>query len=336
MLTLLSFVDSFKYYNCNYLGVNNMRNIQLTTCGVRGSKPAAEPSFMLYGGNTTCYVVRTPSNSLIYLDAGTGVIKGLRQLEDHADNVVLAFSHTHADHLEGLAMPNALGLPPLASLQNHPGYNDQKVHLFGPHGFIEGLEQYHSPRGLWPVSIRNYPSLDFDNATHVKDNGTYQIDDTTKITTIFGNHPCLTELVMYRIDMEAGGQTKTIVFATDNEFDYLARDFGVDEVNPNAGLLKDKYIKLINGADILIAEAQYATTNYMFGQGSNNVRGFGHSHPIQILNLAKDDVGEVLITHHDRLFDSDLEIREQEVKRYGESLSLKTNFARENSPPIIL
>ena len=40
--------------------------------GVRGSIASPGPKTVRYGGNTTCIEIRTDSNELIILDAGTG------------------------------------------------------------------------------------------------------------------------------------------------------------------------------------------------------------------------------------------------------------------------
>src|SRR4029453_7734614 len=79
--------------------------MRVTFYGVRGSTPAPGPDTARYGGNTSCVEVRLADDSLLVLDAGTGMRKlggalsangGLRS------PVHLLLSHTHWDHVLGL------------------------------------------------------------------------------------------------------------------------------------------------------------------------------------------------------------------------------------------
>ena len=50
--------------------------------GVRGSIPSPGPHTMRYGGNTTCIEVRSDDNSLIILDAGSGIFLSLIHISE--------------------------------------------------------------------------------------------------------------------------------------------------------------------------------------------------------------------------------------------------------------
>jgi phosphoribosyl 1,2-cyclic phosphodiesterase len=71
--------------------------------GVRGSIASPGPATAYYGGNTTCIEVRTDSNELIIIDAGTGIFPLSQTLLGEMPltaNVLI--SHTHWDHIQGL------------------------------------------------------------------------------------------------------------------------------------------------------------------------------------------------------------------------------------------
>lgn len=71
--------------------------------GVRGSIASPGPSTVRYGGNTTCIEIRTDSNELIVLDAGTGIFPLSQSLLGELPvtaNVLI--THSHWDHIQGL------------------------------------------------------------------------------------------------------------------------------------------------------------------------------------------------------------------------------------------
>jgi phosphoribosyl 1,2-cyclic phosphodiesterase len=77
--------------------------VRLTIWGCRGSVPTPGPETVRYGGNTSCVEVALGDETVIVLDAGTGIRtlgadlcrRGVREI-----NVCL--THLHLDHLEGL------------------------------------------------------------------------------------------------------------------------------------------------------------------------------------------------------------------------------------------
>jgi len=73
--------------------------------GTRGSISVCSPKFIEFGGNTTCIQVRDPKTKRIdILDAGTGINDLSRDLitSGHKqDEIFIAFSHFHWDHIQG-------------------------------------------------------------------------------------------------------------------------------------------------------------------------------------------------------------------------------------------
>ena len=79
--------------------------MRVTFYGVRGSTPAPGPDTARYGGNTSCVEVRLADDSLLVLDAGTGMRKLGGALSSNGgltSPVHLLLSHTHWDHVLGL------------------------------------------------------------------------------------------------------------------------------------------------------------------------------------------------------------------------------------------
>jgi len=71
--------------------------------GVRGSIPSPGPRTVRYGGNTTCIEVRSDDDSLIVLDAGTGIFPLSQSLLARLPVTANIFiTHTHWDHIQGL------------------------------------------------------------------------------------------------------------------------------------------------------------------------------------------------------------------------------------------
>jgi phosphoribosyl 1,2-cyclic phosphodiesterase len=69
--------------------------------GVRGSTPCPGTRYLKYGGNTSCIEVRC-GESILILDAGTGIRElGLRLRGQRLDCDLL-LTHTHLDHISGL------------------------------------------------------------------------------------------------------------------------------------------------------------------------------------------------------------------------------------------
>jgi hypothetical protein len=58
-------------------------SIQIKFFGVRGSAPIADKKYLKYGGNTSSITVRTPENSLLFLDAGSGLYLYLVVIKSH-------------------------------------------------------------------------------------------------------------------------------------------------------------------------------------------------------------------------------------------------------------
>ena len=78
---------------------------------------------MRYGGNTTCIEVRSDDDSLIILDAGTGIFPlGQELLKRLPVRANVFMTHTHWDHIQGLPFFTPLYIPG-NSVRIHGGYD---------------------------------------------------------------------------------------------------------------------------------------------------------------------------------------------------------------------
>jgi phosphoribosyl 1,2-cyclic phosphodiesterase len=86
--------------------------VRLTFCGVRGSTPAPGPSFVRYGGNTSCVALSVDGDvPRLVLDAGTGLVEVTRLMEGRPFDGTLLLGHLHWDHTHGLPFFAAGGAP---------------------------------------------------------------------------------------------------------------------------------------------------------------------------------------------------------------------------------
>jgi phosphoribosyl 1,2-cyclic phosphodiesterase len=77
--------------------------VRLTIWGCRGSVPTPGPDTVRYGGNTSCVEVAVDDETVIVLDAGTGIRElGVELLRRGVERISLCLTHLHLDHLEGL------------------------------------------------------------------------------------------------------------------------------------------------------------------------------------------------------------------------------------------
>jgi phosphoribosyl 1,2-cyclic phosphodiesterase len=233
--------------------------------GVRGSIAVCGPRFVASGGNTPCVEILHEGHRLV-LDGGTG----LKVLGDAIGFVpveaTLLFTHVHWDHIQGVPF-------------FVPAYNPKaKLTFMGARRAAGSLRdalasQMSPPR--FPVTLDTLTAqmqfLEIDD--HPFQRGPF------RITPCDLNHP--DGVFAYRI--EAGG--KSVVFATD--------------VEHTDGRVDERVVRLADGADLLIHDAQFTIPEYR-GQVGPSRRGWGHStwnDAVAVGALA--GVGRLLLFHHD-------------------------------------
>ncbi len=305
-------------------------DVKINIYGVRGSAAISHKDYLQYGGNTASFTIRTPDNSLIFLDAGTGIKFAERELQQIADKVFLLISHTHADHIVGF------GMSKLSKLNLQNGYEKTKLQIIGPKDVQRSMSKFYDGDVIWPVKFgqssgNTWSMIGIDYQNIIEFTHNYQevdVDANTKVILMQGNHPVKNGVILYKTEITTSEKIFKIIYATDNEFDFIVNG----DINPKRKELKSNYIKFIENADLLIAEAQYSKDKY------DTMKGFGHSFPEQIIELANEaNVKRIILTHHDFVPDLELEKSSEKVIQFAAELNPKLilDFAIEGTELIL-
>lgn len=247
--------------------------MKITVWGTRGSLPAMGPETARYGGNTACVEVRGSNDTLLVLDAGTGIRRLAQSLEDNLARVDILLTHLHLDHVQGLGVFGPLYNPAV------------EVNIWGPPSLTADLRsrlgRYLSPP-LFPVRIRDLPCrLSLQNVPDRFEVGEFTIESALVC------HPGPT--VGYRI---TEGRS-SLGYIPDHEPALGVRDF------PETPEWTSGF-SLAQNTDILFHDAQYSPTEY----GAHV--GWGHSSLAHATELAKLAGVERLVTfHHDPAHDDE-------------------------------
>ncbi|MFQ5660900.1 MAG: MBL fold metallo-hydrolase [Gammaproteobacteria bacterium] len=268
-----------------------MSNAYLRFWGVRGSYTAPFDTHLGVGGNTSCVEIRV-ENRILLCDAGTGLITFGNEMLKQSEirDLLIILTHYHWDHICGLPFFVPAFIP------------DWNISIFGPGQSNKDIEEYVSaqmkapyfPVGTetWLAKI-NYLQPPKDHKfNHGPISFTYQNV----------HHPGTT----YGYRINANG--RTILYISDNECLYLDKSLKqkYQELNEEEKELYDKIkkeeygaeLKLIQGADILIHDAQYTPEDY------EKKYGWGHSCYVDTVNTAIDaGVNELYLYHHDPNYD---------------------------------
>ena len=220
--------------------------------GSRGSIPVSGRDHLKYGGDTTCMEIRSGSDDLIIVDAGTGIRRlGIELTNEERYSFDMLFTHAHWDHLMGF---------PFFS----PIYNENfKINMQGcpfAQEFIKTmLGKVMSPPNF-PVGYSDISA----QITYVPDCPmSFNIGSVT-ITPVPLSHPNKGNGFKFS---ENG---RDFVFLTDNELGFQHR----------GGLLFDDYLEFCKGADLLIHDAEFTPEEY------TSVIQWGHSCYTNALDLA--------------------------------------------------
>ena len=257
--------------------------------GTRGSVPTPGPQTAKYGGNTSCVEVRAQDGTIIVLDCGTGArLLGLDLLKSaaHPLRINLFIGHTHWDHIQGFPFFTPAFLP------------DTELNVFAPAGLqrtfedsLAGQMQY----SYFPVTLRDLRSR--IHFTELEE-GSLRLGDVM-IETQYLNHTAPT--ISFRIS--SGGAT--VAYVTDHEPFW----------NPSGSQFKhpgdQRHIAFLNGADLVIHDAQYSLEEY-----SSKV-GWGHSTVDYATEIAMAaGVKQLALFHHDPLHDDGEIARMEGIARH--------------------
>jgi phosphoribosyl 1,2-cyclic phosphodiesterase len=243
----------------------------VTFWGTRGTIPSPGAYTARFGGNTACVEVRDGRGHLIVLDAGTG-IRGLgKQLVSAGASAGLrahiVLSHAHWDHIQGLPY-----FAPFFMKGN-------VITVWGPKQGEVGMEEI--LRQLMQPMVFPVP-LDALAATlEVKHVNSDPIEtEGCTITSMRVRHPGVT--LGYRLAMPGG---VAVVYVTDDELG----PGGNYDVGPK---WRERFLKFIGGADLLIHDSMYTPAEYA------THAGWGHSTYAEAVQLARESGAKRLALFH--------------------------------------
>jgi phosphoribosyl 1,2-cyclic phosphodiesterase len=273
--------------------------------GTRGSIPTPASWTRVYGGNTPCVEVRF-GDTVFICDAGSGIRelgKDLLKRRPAPKHLHLLISHTHWDHIQGFPYFAPVYLP------------STQIRVYGRHD--NGVSPYQLLSGqmssdYFPVSFKD---LGASIADH--DLGGRKMIDGVAVSAFPLNHPGGCQA--YCFEKEG----RKIVYATDNELEIGAWDVFPDP--DNKGPLRrcpKALIKAMQGADLLILDAQYDDKEYAAK------RKWGHSSCYSATDLAIQAKAKSLaLFHHDpestdRAIDEKVQWCRQRAAAHGAALNI--------------
>ena len=232
--------------------------------GVRGSIATPGPDTVEVGGNTSCVEIQCGDRHLVF-DTGTGMrLLGQRLLRERKRvKMSVFYSHMHWDHVQGLPFFTPIYIP------------GTELDFHGPKGLPQALAAQMSDPGF-PVRFGDVPAkLGFHE---LSEGMVVELDADLTITCAKLNHPG--GVLAYRIQYK----DRAVVYATDTEH-YSCPD--------------PKLVRLAQGADLLIYDAQYDDDEYAGRHGAPRT-GWGHStftEGVRVANAA--GVRRLGLYHHD-------------------------------------
>ncbi len=241
--------------------------MKITFYGTRGSIPAPGGDFVHFGGNTSCVLLTFGNGRIAILDAGTGIRNLGRDLladgHEQFDNIFIALSHTHWDHIQGLPF-------------FQPAYDARRHFTIAICGkdrdgqALENLLGVQMQPDFFPTPLHTMgASISF----LAPETGRYAAPGGVLVAACTQTHPGGS--YAYRIE-EAG---KVLAYCTDVEH--------VDKIDPHI-------VDLADNADLLIHDAQYTPEEL------RAKRGWGHSSWEQALEVAeRARAKKVALFHHD-------------------------------------
>ena len=221
--------------------------------GSRGSIPVSGKEYLKYGGDTTCLEIRTKSDDIIIVDAGTGIRRLGNQLAtERRRDLNFIFTHAHWDHVMGFPF-----FKPLYSKKTRLQLYRCPYHS----NFVETILSKIMAPPNFPVKYADITAqISYPNVCPLA----FEIGSVSVVPVAL-NHPNGGSGYKFVED------DRCFVFLTDNELGH---------VHPG-GLTFDDYLKFARGADLLIHDAEYTQQEY------KTFIDWGHSVYTDALDLAQ-------------------------------------------------
>lgn len=200
--------------------------------GVRGTIPSPGPDTIKLGANTSCIDVLASDQSIIILDAGTGIRRLGRVLsKEHPDRIVatMLITHTHWDHIQGFPF-----FGPLIG----PNGRDNRFVVVGKKVLGQQLEEVLAGQIMEPYLPFLYKELTAD--IHVKEMNEQE-------STIIGD-----ETAVYAAQLEHPGGC--LGYRLENNDAVLAY---CTDTSHREGL-NENVLRLAHNADLLIHDAHWS------------------------------------------------------------------------------
>ena len=225
-----------------------------------------------YGGNTTCLELRTATNELVIIDAGTGIRELGNKLlgEGYMDGEgvgTMLFTHSHWDHIQGIPFFVPFYIP---------------GNRFNIHAISEEFEE----RLRYQHSDRHFP-IPFEGMLASRSYIQHQVGEAFKlhsleVTSRAVRHPG--NSYSYRFEEDG----RVLIFCTDAEFKVEDMD-NIEE-----------YLEYFHEADVLIFDTQYT-----FEEQLQKI-DWGHSSASIATDIAlKAGVKKLVLFHHDPSYDDE-------------------------------
>jgi phosphoribosyl 1,2-cyclic phosphodiesterase len=255
--------------------------LRLRFWGTRGSIPTPGTHTVRYGGNTPCIEVRTETDWLVILDAGTGIRELGRSLIARSNGgggiaADIFLTHAHWDHIQGIPF-----FAPMFQRGN-------RFTIWGSKTLERSVDRVirdqMSPV-VFPVSFEELSArIDFREIAEEQCEG-----NGYEVTAFAVQHPG--GALGYRFSSTGLSGKRNV---PDRSFVYISDN----ELTPHESYdahpdWRARLVEFVRGASVLVHDATYTSAEY------EKHRGWGHSTYEDAVTLALDaGVDELVLFHH--------------------------------------